>query len=202
MVYSGGDPASPQVDGLVLGAAIGASTGGLLGWSLDDGVEGSLEMGQLAAAAATASLVTAAALNMNSDGAVMTVLALVPAAGAQALCAIGRFSAFESSCLYSTLAAYAGALVFGAIGYELATPGQGHDDVLLFTGAGVALGTMVGATVGWHVTKRRRAQPPTLATPPLPRAADAWPELRGRSVFSAAEPGTRRLMFPVLALTF
>jgi hypothetical protein len=202
LVYSGGDPASPQTDGLLLGAAVGASTGGLLGWSLADGVEGTLEMGQLAGAAVAAGLVTAVALNMDSDGAVMALLALVPAAGAQAACAIGRFSAFEASCLYSTLGAYAGALAFGAIGYDLATPGQGHDDVLAFTGMGVALGTTVGAMVAWHLTKRPRAQTPAAPTPPLPRAADAWPELRARSVFGAAEPGTRRLMFPVLALTF
>ena len=143
---------------------------------------------------------------MGPDGerraVIRAVLALVPAAGAQAACAIGRFSAFESGCLYSTLGTYAGAVVFGAIGYDLATPGQGHDDVLVFTGLGVALGTTVGAMVAWHLTKRPRAQTPAPSPPPLARAADAWPELRGRSVFSAPEPGTRRLMFPVLALTF
>jgi len=69
-------------------------------------------------------------------------------------------------------------------------------------GMGVALGTTVGAMVAWHLTKRQRAQTPAPPTPPLPRAADAWPELRARSAFGATEPGTRRLMFPVLALTF
>lgn len=125
-----------------------------------------------------------------------------------AVCANGATSRFyDGSCLGPIVGAYIG-LAAVAIPVGLAAQGSifrsSENDslntgVVAFVWISAAVGSAVGATIGWHLTKHRRPTPANVARvqlPPVPRAP--WPEMPLRQLAQA--PGS--VAFPVLAFTF
>lgn len=168
---------------------------------------------------AVAGLVVAGQALEGSDnnGLFFSGLALGSAATGLTVCAIGLASTqSEGGCAGAILgseigslaaipAAMLGALAFSDDDDPWATLGG---MVYGFMG-GYVVGTVAGATIGWHASKRPRAgdQPPALnaaaAAPPLSAPTDAWPELRRRTwAGAAAKDGGFKLTVPIVAMTF
>jgi MFS family permease len=134
---------------------------------------------------------------------------LAPTVAGLTICAFGRLSAYEGSCLASVGGAYLGALAGGLAGYYMVGYDEFHPPAQA-VGAivGSIAGTMFGSTIAWHVSKKPRTRPPAAGPergpPPSaglsPIATD--PELRRRSTLSSTAPGEARVIFPVLAFSF
>lgn len=178
----------------------------------DNPPEIGLGAGQLLMGTAIASV--ALAVRVFSDGTpfeLLGVAALVagPAAVGGTVCTLGQNSkVYGGSCKSALVGAYLGALVSVPLAVLAANSGDGIDGTdyaagpaILFM-VGYALGTSIGATVGWHVGKEERSVWGGVTTPPpLPGADDQrWPELRCRPVRGArVAPG---VSVPLLVLAF
>ncbi len=171
--------------------------------------EGAVLLGQVAGGAAALGLTIAVGWKVESSadgssdgGALLVAGALAPVAAGLAVCGIGSFSTYESSCGNGIAGAYIGALGGGIVGY-LATPYDEYYPPAQLIGAivGGLIGATVGATVGWRLGKRLRlaaaTPPPTAAVPETAR-----PDLARRSAFSVTAPGELRVMVPVLGFGF
>jgi hypothetical protein len=124
------------------------------------------------------------------------------------VCAVGLASSeSEGGCGGAMLGSGLGSLA--AFPLSLMASSSLEGTILGFLG-GYAIGSVAGATIGWHVAKRPRtaAQPAAIAPPATPAAAlappaDAWPELRRRTwAGAAAKDGSFKLTVPIVALTF
>jgi hypothetical protein len=167
---------------------------------------------------AVASLVLASQALEEKDhfGLFVGGLALGSAATGLTVCAIGLASTeSEGGC--------GGAILGSEIGSLAALPGavlggvafSGDDDPYASVGGamlgfigGYVIGTVTGATIGWHAAKRPRAgarpalartAPPAAPSPP----AAAWPELKPRTWTGAGvKDGGLKLTVPIVAMTF
>jgi hypothetical protein len=149
--------------------------------------------------------------SLQSQPLILTTLAAWPLLGGWTVCGIGRSSTtYEGGCAPTMLGAYLGALT--AIPLAALPCSSGGQDCLgtaaLGFVVGYTFGTAVGATIGWHLSKRPRGRglgaiaapsPP----PPGPSLADQWPELRRRPPLVAlgASQGPQ-VSVPLLALSF
>jgi hypothetical protein len=104
--------------------------------------------------------------------------------------------------------AYLGALVSVPLGFLAGDASNGDEGTNYASAAsilfmvGYALGTSVGATIGWHVDKEERSVWGGVSAPPVVTGADdqRWPELRWRPVRVArVAPG---VSVPLLVFAF
>lgn len=103
------------------------------------------------------------------------------------------------------LTTFAGALLGGAAGLLIAKAAiaereaessEGlHGPEAAFTALGFcAGGVLVGGVLGYIIGRPSPAPPPAAAT--------TWSEIRRRPALGTTEPGARRIVFPLLALSF
>ncbi len=159
------------------------------------------------------SLLVIAAVS-HSDPVAYATVAASPSIGGLVVCKVGQTSAYyEGSCLSPLIGAYTGAVTLGLgmwYWYPGAPPRRYYVDTSSDNGTlriveaalGVIVGTVVGATVAWHMAKRPRGATSTVTLgppPPPPAALAAWTDLRPR-------PATARigstLAVPLLSLDF
>jgi len=158
----------------------------------DNPPEIGLGAGQLLMGTAIASL--ALALPVFLDGTPFELLGLAtlfagPAAVGGTVCTLGQNSKlYAGTCGSAMIGAYLGAIA----ALPLALVGVAPDDddggnkyasgSVIALMVGYALGTSIGATIGWHVGKEERSVWSRPSTPPPLLGADdqRWPELRWR----------------------
>jgi len=158
--------------------------------------------------------VALAVANMDSDSSdgedlLLASALAAPAVAGLTVCALGRLSAYEGSCLASVGGAYLGALAGGLAAFYLAGPDEYDPPSQIFAAFGGSIaGTMLGATIAWRASKTPRVRPPAAGPersgPPTAvlRPIAAAPEARRRTSASLTAPGEARVIFPVLALSF
>ncbi len=125
------------------------------------------------------------------------------------VCVLGQSSEwYEGSCAGPMVGAFVGSLAFGLpVARWAVNTGEESSAPYLLAALAGAVGSGVGATLGWHLTKHRRPgvvvppSPSDSSSPPVAAAqgpGPAWPEMPVRRLEAA--PGT--VTMPVLALTF
>jgi len=178
----------------------------------DNPPEIGLGAGQLLMGTAIASL--ALALPVFLDGTPFELLGLAalfagPAAVGGTVCTLGQNSKlYGGSCRSALIGAYLGALLALPLGILGGDSGDGEGGTnyaspaaILFM-VGYALGTSIGATVGWHIGKEERSVWGGVSAPPVISGADdqRWPELRWRPMRGArVAPG---VSVPLLVFAF
>jgi hypothetical protein len=165
----------------------------------DNPPEIGLGAGQLLMGTAIASL--ALALPVFLDGTPFELLGLAalfagPAAVGGTVCTLGQNSKlYGGTCGSAMIGAYLGAIAALPLAFVAVAPDNDDGDggnkyasgSVIALMVGYALGTSIGATIGWHVGKEERSVWSRRSTPPPLSGADGqrWPELRWRPVRGA-----------------